>query len=91
MFVQPPLSISIILFLHFTACDTHTHDSSDPHPIPRSQPDDTKAHRHTQPGGAQRPGGARAVCQDLQTETHQTGLHAGKPGFTGHTVCVVCC
>lgn len=65
------------LSLHLTACHAHAYDSSYPHPNPPSHPDDTKAHWHAHSGGAKRLGGARAVCQDLQTETYQTGLHAG--------------
>lgn len=60
-----------------TASNPDTHNSSNPDPDTSAEPDHTKAHRHSQPGGAQRPRGARAVCQDLQTEAHQTRLHSG--------------
>ncbi|CAF97800.1 unnamed protein product, partial [Tetraodon nigroviridis] len=39
---------------------------------------DHGAHGDFSSGGTQRPGGAGTVCPHFQTETHQTGLHAGR-------------
>jgi len=41
-------------------------------------PADVQAHVRGPAGGAQRPGGAGAVRQSIQTTTHQTGLHTGE-------------
>lgn len=68
-----------------TASNPDAHHSSDPHADTPAEPAHTKAHRHPQPGGAQRPRGAGAVRQDLQAETDQTRIHSGRagPAFPG--------
>ena len=89
-------SYSSVPFL--TASNPNTHNSSNPNSDASTEPGNTKADWHSQLGGAQRPWGAWAVCQDLQTKTNQTWIHSGRmnlplTGFLpwpGSNICIPC-
>lgn len=55
----------------------HTHEEDRGHAV--SSGSRSEACGRPVCGGGQRPGGARAVREELQTETHQAGLHSGEP------------
>lgn len=58
-------------------------------------PADAQTHGGSTTGGTQWSGGTGAVCQSIQTKTHQTGLHSGteedEPHIYFHTsLCILC-
>lgn len=74
---QAVFHLQLFIWLFCAVYNSHPHNSNCTNSIPGPQSNTTQTARHPHSGGAQWSGGTGTVCQDLQTEAHQTGLHTG--------------